>query len=134
MDTFGVTQYSGICIIRIWFPGVPRKPNSRFANEFWSYRYRLELEWRNRKPNFGQIRECIEKGRKTAVWGCGKIGNQICEEILGVEKSNYLNVVLMIDSNELLKGRNFHGIRITAPECVADWKAFFIIVTVEREK
>lgn len=40
----------------------------------------------------------------------------------------------MIDSNELLKGRNFHGIRITAPECVADWKAFFIIVTVEREK
>ena len=106
----------------------------RFANEFWSYRYRLELEWRNRKPNFVQIKECIEKHRKTAVWGCGKIGNQICEDILDVERSNYLNVVLMIDSNELLKGRNFHGIRITVPESVMDWKAFFIIVAVERGK
>lgn len=106
----------------------------RLINEFWSYRYRLELEWRNQKLDFVQIKECILNPKKIVVWGAGKIARKVLLGVLDVEKSNYLNINFIIDSNEERNGEFFCGIKIIASSLIMNWENLFIIVAVENGK
>lgn len=106
----------------------------RLINEFWSYRYRLELEWRNQKLDFMQIKECIKNPKKIIVWGGGKIARQILLDVFDSEKSNYLNIEFIIDSNETRNGEFFCGIKIITPALIKSWDDFFIIVALENGK
>ncbi len=106
----------------------------RLVNEFWSYRYRLELEWRNRKPDFAQIKECIQSPKSVVIWGSGKIGEKVFGDVLDVEGSNYLNIQFVIDNDKSLNGKKFHGIKITKPDSVNEWEKLFIIIAIENAK
>ena len=105
-----------------------------FVNEFWSYRYRLELDWRSHRPNFGQIKKCFQNSKNITVWGGGDIGNKILQDILDVENSNYLNISFVIDKDNSMDGKTIHGIKIISDDRVREWDRLFIIIAIENGK
>lgn len=102
----------------------------RLVNEFWSYRYRLELVWRNENLKYKIYSNC----KKTAVWGAGEIGRKFLESMTVASADDFLGVSCVIDNNSLLNGNTLHGVKIISPDLVEDWQELFIIVAVENGK
>lgn len=100
----------------------------RLVNEFWSYRYRLELTWRNETLKYKVHTNC----KKTVIWGAGEIGSSFLEKMTDSKEDHCLCVACVLDNNKVLNGRTLHGVKILSPDSVENWHELFIIVAVEN--
>lgn len=141
-DAHSVQEFYCICFVMQWIghhhAGKKKIEgmNSLFClfNEFWYERYKSEAAWRSKRPNFPVIKECILNNRRIVVWGGGARGKFMLRHIFDADRSNYLKVQFVIDSDVSLKEKKLLGLDVITPDKIKNWNELFVIVAVQQKR
>lgn len=108
------------------------KPLYRLINEFWYTHWSLRKTQREHVKLWGQTLNMIYgSGKKAAVFGCGKRGKEICNNLLDVQGQNYFHVSFAIDNDRKKAGKNIMGLTVKHPAEIMDWHELYIVITTD---